>query len=225
MCGRFVRFTSWAELRRTLSLLTAAELPPSYNIAPTQQVLVAREQDGQREGVAMRWGLIPSWAKDKKTPQINARAETAVEKPMFRAAFKKRRCLIVADGYYEWKKAGARKQPFYFRLKDKQPFGFAGLWETWRGESQPLETCAILTTTANALAKEVHDRMPVILTGDEAKAWLDSGVEDSQALVGLLRPFAAERMEIYPVSMRVNKVSENDAGLIVPVSADPTTQN
>jgi putative SOS response-associated peptidase YedK len=225
MCGRFVRFTSWAELRRTLSLLTAAELPPSYNVAPTQQVLVAREQDGQREGVAMRWGLIPSWAKDKKTPQINARAETAAEKPMFRAAFKKRRCLIVADGYYEWKKGGQRKQPFFFRLKGEQPLAFAGLWETWHGEAQPLETCAILTTTANELAKEVHDRMPVILTGDEAKAWLDSGVADSQALVGLLRPFAAERMEIYPVSMRVNKVSENDAGLIVPAIADPTTQN
>jgi putative SOS response-associated peptidase YedK len=225
MCGRFVRFTSWAELRRTLSLLTAAELPPSYNIAPTQQVLVAREHDGQREGVALRWGLIPSWAKDQKTPQINARAETAAEKPMFRAAFKKRRCLIVADGYYEWMKAGTRKQPFFFRLKDKQPFAFAGLWETWHGEAQPLETCAILTTTANALAKEVHDRMPVILTGDEAKAWLDPDVVDSQALVGLLRPFAAERMEIYPVSMRANKVSENDAGLIVPAIADPTTQN
>ena len=223
MCGRFVRFTSWAELRRTLSLLPAVELPPSYNIAPTQQVLVAREQDGQREGVAMRWGLIPSWAKDKKTPQINARAETAAEKPMFRAAFKKRRCVIVADGYYEWKKGGKQKQPFYYRLKDKQPFTFAGLWETWHGEAQPLDTCAILTTTANELAKEVHDRMPVILTGDEANAWLDPDVADPQALVSLLRPFAAERMECYPVSMRVNKVSQNDAGLIVPETADFTT--
>src|SRR5260370_15337730 len=107
MCGRFVRFTSWAELRQKLSLLTSAELAPSYNIAPTQQVLVAREQEGRREGVAMRWGLIPSWAKDKKAPQINARAETVAEKPMFRTAFKKRRCLVLADGYYEWKKAGA----------------------------------------------------------------------------------------------------------------------
>jgi putative SOS response-associated peptidase YedK len=136
VCGRFVRFTSWAELRQKLCLLTSAELPPSYNIAPTQQVLVAREQEGRREGVAMRWGLIPSWAKDKKAPQINARAETVAEKPMFRAAFKKRRCLVLADGYYEWKKAGKQKQPFYYRLKDEQPFTFAGIWETWHGEAR-----------------------------------------------------------------------------------------
>jgi putative SOS response-associated peptidase YedK len=143
---------------------------------------------------------------------------------MFRAAFKKRRCLIVADGYYEWKKGGKQKQPYYYRLKDKQPFTFAGLWETWHGEAQPLETCAILTTTANEVAKEVHNRMPVILTGDDANAWIDPGVADSQALVGLLCPFAAERMESYPVSIRVNKVSQNDAELIVPETAGPTTQ-
>jgi putative SOS response-associated peptidase YedK len=219
MCGRFVRFTSWAELRQKLCLLTSAELPPSYNIAPTQQVLVAREQEGRREGVAMRWGLIPSWAKDKNSPQINARAETVAEKPMFRAAFKKRRCLIVADGYYEWKRAGKQKQPFYYRLKDDQPFTFAGIWETWHGEAQPLETCAILTTSANELAKEVHDRMPVILTGAEANAWLDAGVEDSRMLLGILRPFSAELMAVYPVSMRVNKVGENDASLIARASA------
>lgn len=216
MCGRFVRFTSWADLRRTLVLLSPAELPPSYNIAPTQPVLVAREQDGQREGVVMRWGLIPSWAKDKKAPQINARSETVADKPMFRAAFKKRRCLIAADGYYEWKKAGKQKMPFFYRLKNAQPFTFAGVWETWHGEDKPLETCAILTTTANELAKEVHDRMPVILTTEDALAWIDPKVEDPRALLDLLRPFPAARMEAYPVSMRVNKVGENDADLLVP---------
>jgi putative SOS response-associated peptidase YedK len=151
-----------------MTLLTTAELPPNYNVAPTQKILVARELDGKREGVVMRWGLIPSWVKDKKMAQINARADTAAEKPMFRSAFKKRRCLILANGYYEWKTTGKQKQPFYFRLKDEQPFTFAGLWETWHGDAEPLETCAILTTDANDMAKEVHNRMPVILTGDDA---------------------------------------------------------
>src|ERR1019366_2833999 len=118
MCGRFVQFTSWADLRRTMTLLTTAELPPNYNVAPTQKVLVARDHDGEREGVVMRWGLIPSWAKDKKMAQINARAATAAEKPMFRSAFKKRRCLILADGWYEWKTNGKQKQPYFFRMKE-----------------------------------------------------------------------------------------------------------
>jgi putative SOS response-associated peptidase YedK len=117
MCGRFVSINSWAHLRETLTLLSPAELPPNFNIAPTQQVLVAREHDGSREGVAMRWGLIPSWAMDKKLAQTNARADTAAEKPMFRSAFKKRRCLILADGYYEWKITGKQKQPYFIRLK------------------------------------------------------------------------------------------------------------
>src|SRR5438132_1300282 len=128
MCGRFVRFRSWGDLRQTLTLPSPAALPPNYNVAPTQQVLVARVVDGQCEGVAMRWGLIPSWAKDKKMAQINARADSAAEKPMFRSAFKKRRCLILADGWYEWKAKGKQKQPYYFRMRPDEPLLFAGLW-------------------------------------------------------------------------------------------------
>jgi len=218
MCGRFVRYTTWAELREALGVLTAVELPPSYNVAPTQQVLVVREEGGKREGVAMRWGLIPSWAKDKKTPFINARADTAATKPAFRSAFKKRRCLIVADGYYEWKKLDAKtKQPHLFRLKSGDPFTFAGIWETWKGEGDPIESCAILTTDANELARTIHDRMPVILRGDDAEAWIDPDVEDATALTPLLRPFPADEMVAIPVSTRVNKVGENDAGLIEPM--------
>ena len=144
------------------------DLTASYNIAPTQPVLAVRIEGEAKACVVLRWGLIPSWAKDKKMAQINARADTAAEKPMFRSAFKKRRCLIFADGYYEWKTIGKQKQPFFFRLKDDGPFAFAGLWETWKGEGEPLETCTILTTDANDLTKAVHDRMPVILTGNGA---------------------------------------------------------
>jgi putative SOS response-associated peptidase YedK len=204
---------SWADVHKWLSLSTFAELPPSYNVAPTQQVLVARDYDGKREGVAMRWGLTPSWAKDSKMAQINARSETAATKPMFRAAFKKRRCLILANGYYEWKKTTKPKQPYYYRMKDEKPFTFAGLWETWHGEEKPLETCAILTTDANELAKEVHDRMPVILTGDDALAWLDPATDPS-ALGELLRPFPAKEMICNPVSVAVGNVRNNNASLI-----------
>ena len=216
MCGRFVQFASWADLRRTMLLLSVADLPPNYNVAPTQQVLVARELDGKREGVAMRWGLIPSWAKDKKMAQINARADTAAEKPMFRSAFKKRRCLILANGYYEWKTTGKQKQPFFFRLKDDMPFTFAGLWETWHGEEEPLETCAVLTTDANDMAKEVHNRMPVILTGAEALAWIDPNLDDPEKLKGLLQQFSPEKMMCYAVDPLVGNVKYNSPACIKP---------
>ena len=216
MCGRFVQFASWADLRRTMTLLTTAELPPNYNVAPTQKILVARELDGKREGVVMRGGLIPSWAKDKKMAQINARADTAAEKPMFRSAFKKCRCLILANGYYEWKSTGKQKQPFYFRLKDEQPFTFAGLWETWHGDAEPLETCAILTTNANDMAKEVHNRMPVILTGDEALAWIDPSIDDAEKLKELLHPFSPAKMTCYAVDAMVGNVRNNSPECITP---------
>ena len=179
MCGRFARRMLPESYAEPFELASVPELKPSFNVAPTQPILVAREHDGKREGVAMRWGLIPSWAKDKKSPQINARSETAATKPMFRSAFKKRRCLILADGYFEWKAMGKLKQPFLYALKDGKPFAFAGLWETWHGDGEPLETCAILTTAANDLARQVHDRMPVILTGEQAFAWIDPGIDDT----------------------------------------------
>lgn len=215
MCGRFVRFRNWADLKQRLDLLTQAELVPNYNVAPTQAVLAARDCGGELEGVVMRWGLIPSWAKDKKMAQINARADTAATKPMFRSAFKKRRCLILADGYYEWKRSGKEKQPYYYRLKDDQPFTFAGLWETWHGDGdgEPLSTCAILTTDANELASAVHDRMPVILAGADQLAWMDPQADVSH-LERMLLPFPADAMMAYPVDVRVGNVRNNSPDLI-----------
>jgi putative SOS response-associated peptidase YedK len=200
---------SWAQVHEWLRLATFADLPPSYNVAPTQQVAVARELEGRREGVAMRWGLIPSWAKDRKTPFINARADSAATKPAFRSAFKKRRCLVLANGYYEWKKGAKQKQPFYYRLADDKPFTFAGLWETWRGEGESVDSCAILTTDANELAKDVHDRMPVILTGNNALAWIDPAIDDPKALTDMLQPFDAKKMTCYPVNPMVGNVKNN----------------
>ena len=221
MCGRFVRFSSWADLRRTMTLLSpsadAPELSASYNVAPTQKVQVAREHDGKREGCVMRWGLIPSWAKDKKMAQINARSETAADKPMFRSAFKKRRCLILADGYYEWKKNGMQKQPFFYRMKDNKPLLFAGLWETWHGEEEALETCAVLTTDANDLAVKVHDRMPVILAGDDALVWIDPVIDDKEKLTSLLKPFDPDKMTAYPVDTMVGNVRNNSPECINPI--------
>ena len=217
MCGRFVSFNSWRHLRETLTLLSPAELQPNYNVAPTQQVLVAREQDGKREGVAMRWGLIPSWAKDKKKAQINARADLASEKPMFRSAFKKRRCLVLADGWYEWKTNGKHKQPFFFRMKAEEPMLFAGLWETREDEEGPVETCAILTTDANELTKAVHNRMPVILSGDDALSWIEPG-DDKEKLNALLRPFSPDKLAYHAVDTMVGNVWNNSPECIKPVA-------
>lgn len=208
MCGRFVSFNSWRHLRETLTLLSPTELRPNYNVAPTQQVLVARAHDGKREGVIMRWGLIPSWAKDKKMLQINARADSASEKPMFRSAFKKRRCLILADGWYEWKAKGKQKQPFFFRMKADEPMVFAGLWETWDDDEGPVETCAILTTDANELTKDVHNRMPVILAGKDALAWIEPG-DHKDKLNELLVPFSPGKLAFHAVDTMVGNVRNN----------------
>ena len=199
-------------------LNTADQLPLRFNIAPTQLIAVVRRTPGapSRELSLLRWGLVPSWAKDATTgsPMINARAETVAEKPTFRTAFRRRRCLIPADGYYEWQKVGARKQPYYIRLRDGQPFAFAGLWEGWRGGGaegdQPLETCTIITTDANELSRPIHDRMPVILSVEDYDLWLDPGVEERAKLESLLQPYDPTRMAADPVSTFVNNVRNDD---------------
>jgi putative SOS response-associated peptidase YedK len=169
MCGRFTLRTRPADLVEVFELLREPELTPRFNIAATQPVAVVCQVDKHRELSLMRWGIVPTWQKDPKSgpPLINARGETLATKPAFRTAFKKRRCLIPADGFYEWQKiAGAKvKQPYYIRMAKDRPFAFAGLWERWRGlDDATLETCTIVTTTPNALLEPLHDRMPVILT-------------------------------------------------------------
>ena len=188
------------------------------NVAPTQQILAVRIQNDVKSCVALRWGLVPSWARDTKTLLINARADTLWSKPAFRAAAKRRRCLVLADGYYEWKAAGGKtKQPYYFRLADGMPFAFAGIWENWTGEAEPLESCAIVTTEANDMAAEVHNRMPVILRGSEADAWLDPAIEEPEKLAELLLPYPVKTMACYPVGTSVGNVKNNGPDLIKPM--------
>jgi putative SOS response-associated peptidase YedK len=194
--------------------LALPDVPPSYNVAPTQPVPVVRLADGRREAAVVRWGLVPSWSRDGR-PFINAMAETAHEKPTFRAAFKRRRCLVVADGYFEWAGTGRAKQPYLFRLAGGEPFAFAGLWERW----QDVEGCAILTTAANALSRPIHARMPVILPRDAYDVWLDDAIDDARALAELLRPYPAEAMECYPVSRDVGSPKNNRPDLLNPLPA------
>lgn len=210
MCGRYTLRTPLTVLATQLHFDLGeafADVGPRYNIAPSQQVLALRvpEPGAKRQLVRLKWGLIPSWAKDAKIAYstINARADTVATKPAFRAAFKKRRCLVLADGYYEWHTEGKEKQPFLFELDGGQPFALAGLWEWWGGPDgkSPVETCSLITTEANELCAEVHDRMPVILAAADYDAWLDPANSDPSPL---LRPFAADRMTTRPVNKFVS---------------------
>ena len=200
MCGRYTLRTSAKELAEVFRVLDAPEISPRFNIAPTQLVLAVR-QNGAREFAQLRWGLVPAWADDPKIGyrMINARAESIATKPSFRNAFKSRRCLVVADGFYEWQKTDAKtKQPYLIHMKDDRPFAFAGLWEHWDHGDKPIESCTIITTEANELMRPLHDRMPVIVAPDEYDRWLKDGP------IELLRPFPPEKMEAYPVSTIVN---------------------
>ena len=213
MCGRFTLHSSPGEVATLFDLGEAPILAPRYNIAPTQPVGIVRTaaEPMGREWALVMWGLIPSWSKDPGIGArlINARSETAAEKPSFRAAFKRRRCLIPADGFYEWKREGRARQPFYFTVEDGGPFALAGLWETWAGaDGSELESCTILTTEANDLVGTVHNRMPVILAPEDYAEWLSAGQDatprEMVALRHLMRPFPAERMAARPVTKYVN---------------------
>jgi putative SOS response-associated peptidase YedK len=188
---------------------------PRFNIAPTQQVPVIRQNPKEpvRQISSMRWGLVPSWAKDTSgaARMINARSETAATKPAFRDPLKSRRCLIPADAFYEWARTGASKQPFCFEVGDGGLFAFAGLWERWRDPSgQWVKSCSILTTTPNALTSAIHDRMPVILDRDSYDLWLDPGMQNVAAVSEMLKPYDAKSMRSYPVSTRINHVANDD---------------
>lgn len=216
MCGRYELHTHPAALALAFGLATPPSLKPRYNIAPMQDVPVVRlSHTGERELAHVRWGLVPRWAKDPAigSKMINARSETLAEKPSFRTALKKHRCLIPADGFYEWKVvAGAHKQPIHIGMKDGSPFAFAGLLERWLSpEGQVLDTCTIITTQANAMLAPMHDRMPAIVAPALYSRWLDIDVND---FADIFAPFPADAMKWYPVSTRVNAVRNDDPGLI-----------
>jgi putative SOS response-associated peptidase YedK len=219
MCGRFTLRTPASKVAQLFEdlELTPPDLDPRYNIAPTQPIAAVREKPSPTSGrktfaaewVTLRWGLIPFWAKDRSIGNqlINARGETIASKPSFRAAFKSRRCLIPADGFYEWKKLNSsKKQPQYITLKDQRPFCFAGLWESWtdKESNEDVQSCTIITTDANELLLPLHDRMPVILDPSDYRPWLDRDFKDVEWLTSKLQPWPADAMAFYPVDTTVN---------------------
>ncbi|QLE55010.1 SOS response-associated peptidase [Nostoc sp. TCL26-01] len=224
MCGRFTLNQSATALAEVFHLQQVVDLEAQYNIAPTQMVVtvVHNPESDKRELWQLRWGLIPSWAKEAGIGNklINARGETVAEKPAFRSAFKRRRCLVVADGFYEWQKQPEQKarQPFYFQLQDGQPFGFAGLWEKWRSPTDDeITSCTIITTQANELLQPIHDRMPVILAPQDYDLWLNPQEQNPQVLQNLLSPYPASAMIAHPVSTIVNSPKHNSPECIIPI--------
>jgi putative SOS response-associated peptidase YedK len=222
LCGRFTLFDTAASLAEAFEVAEVPSLSPRYNIAPSQAVAAVRipPSGGAREVVLLRWGLIPSWAKDPSLGDrmINARAETAAGKPAFRSAIRRRRCLVPASGFYEWKRTNGRKQPYYIRRPDGKPFAFAGLWESWEGPGQAaVESCAILTTSANELLLPIHDRMPVIVSPADYDLWLSLGIRDPAELARLFRPCPPEEMTAFPVGTAVNNPKTDSPQLIEPL--------
>ncbi|MGL5060740.1 MAG: SOS response-associated peptidase [Microcoleus sp.] len=209
MCGRFTLNTSGQILAEFFKLAEIPDIKPRYNISPSQSIatVTVSPEKMQRQFQFMRWGLIPSWAKDAKigNQMINARSETVAEKPAFRSAIKHRRCLIIADGFYEWQQQGKTKQPYYFQMADSKPFAFAGLWENWESpEGENIASCTIITTAANETVKPVHDRMPVIIPDSNWEQWLDPAIDKSQQVLPLLKAYDAAAMKASAVSAIVN---------------------
>ena len=223
MCGRYRLSRRKQLIEEYFNTATGDdEWTPRFNVAPTQPVPVSRQNPKApvRELSLVRWGLIPSWAKDSSVAasMINARSETAPTKPAFRDALKSRRCLIPADGFYEWQRRGSAKQPFCFEVGHGGLFAFAGLWERWRDPSgEWVKSCAILTTAPNAVTSAVHNRMPVILHADDYDLWLDPGMQNVAAISEMLKPYDARLMRCYPVSTRVNHVGNDDEACSAPV--------
>lgn len=220
MCGRYTLTTPADLVADFFALEEAVELRPRFNIAPSQTASVVRQTDGRRHLDELRWGLIPSWAKDARIGHrtLNARAETAAVKPSFRSAFRHRRCLVAADGFYEWATAGQHKLPHFFYIRDGGPISFAGLWESWRDPTgERIDSFTILTTEANALVARAHPRMPVILPPRHHLLWLDPQITDASALQPLLGPYPAEEMSGHPVSAEVNSPANDSPRCIEPV--------
>lgn len=218
MCGRFAFYSPHEAVARLFGVAEAPEIEPRYNIAPTQFVAAVREAGGPREIAMLYWGLVPSWAREKSigARMINARSETLGEKPSFRNAWKRRRCLVLADGYYEWQRSGATRQPYLISFAAGEPFGMAGLWERWRdpGSGEPFESCCIVTTSPAPAVAHVHDRMPVIIPPDAYAEWLDPDNAATDRLARLLTPCEAPGLQARPVSRRANDARNQGAGLI-----------
>ena len=220
MCGRYSLTSSLSELAQRFEFDSEPEgFVPRYNVAPTQQVLAVVGGDTRRAGF-LRWGLIPTWSKDgpSSRPLINARAETAAEKPSFRDSLKRRRCLILADGFYEWQKMGDAKRPMRVTMRTGEPFAFAGLWSKWTdSEGSSISSCAIITTAANEVLKPIHHRMPVILSKEVEDLWLDTALDDSQTLTQFLEPYPEDALEAYEVSALVNSASNDRPEVARPI--------
>jgi putative SOS response-associated peptidase YedK len=219
MCGRYAITTVPEAMRQFYRYFEQPNFPARYNVAPTQPIPVVRLDNGARHFALVRWGLIPSWVKDPKTFTllINARAETVAEKPAFRNALKRRRCLIPADGFFEWKREGAAKQPYFIHHRDGTPMTFAGLWETWMGPNgEEMETAAIITTQANTVLGAIHDRMPVILAPSVFDTWLDPQTT-ADAVSALMVPAPDDQIEMFAVSSAVNRVANDDPRNLEPI--------
>jgi putative SOS response-associated peptidase YedK len=221
MCGRF-SFITFSDIIERFSLVQLEfDFVPRYNIAPSQPVPVVIHKNGGNQLYMFRWGLIPYWAKDESIGNklINARAETLEAKPSFRKSFEEKRCLILADGFYEWKKEGRLKKPYRITLQDGKPFAFAGLWDSWLSPSgQVINSCAIITTTPNKLMEPIHNRMPVILPQDMESPWLDEMITTSEEVKSLLKPFPEEQMFAYEVSTLVNSPRNDGPECVVPIN-------
>jgi putative SOS response-associated peptidase YedK len=223
MCGRFTLTIDPADLRDAFpGLAFPEEMTPRYNVAPSQLIAVVAN-NGKNQVEFFKWGLVPSWAKDVAVGNrmINARAETLAEKPSFRAAYKRRRCLVLADGYYEWKPVAGQKgkTPMLIKMKSGQPFAFAGLWEAWHPDQEDaILSCAIITTTPNALMEKIHDRMPVILKPEAYSLWLDPAEQAPDKLAKLLKPFPASQMTAFAVSRLVNDPKRDSPECVAPAN-------
>lgn len=221
MCGRFVLCSPVADIEIEFHIdNTAFTHDPSYNIAPTQNIVIIKK-NGIKALTNCRWGFLPSWVKDPDAgnQMINARSETVAEKPSFRKAFKNQRCLIVADGFYEWMKEGKKKVPVFIRLKSRKPFGLAGLYNLWTSpEGEETCTCTIITTEANEVLSSIHHRMPVILPRYRHDPWLDPKNQDTEKLLSLLQPYESGEMEFYTVSSKVNSPSFNEKENVVRIA-------
>jgi len=223
MCGRFVITSPPAAVREAFGYAEGPNFPPRYNIAPTQPIPVVILENGGRRFRLMRWGLIPAWAKDPQQISLmfNARSETVLDKPAFKNAIKRRRCLVPADGYYEWQDAGNSKRPHFIHRRDGQPIGFAALAETWVGPNgEELDTVAIVTAAASADLAELHHRVPVTIAPGDFERWLDCGGWDEEAAMALLGPPAIGEFVWHRVSRRVNRAANDDAQLILPITAE-----